>query len=48
MVCDCDGEDTWWDFDSDAVEECEHACDEQDDFDDPDWCADDEPVRSDQ
>lgn len=28
MVCDCDGEDLWWDFDSQAVEECTCECEE--------------------
>lgn len=33
-VCDCDGEDIWWEFDSEAVEECMHNCDEEDYEDD--------------
>jgi hypothetical protein len=33
MVCDCDGEDIWWGFDSEAVEDCTHDCEEDEDDD---------------
>lgn len=31
QACDCDGEDTWYDFDSPEAMCCEHECEEFDD-----------------
>jgi len=41
QACDCDGEDTWFDWPSPAVEECVHDCDDDldDDYDDEDYAA---------
>lgn len=30
QTCDCDGEDTWNDFDSSDVENCVHECEDMD------------------
>ena len=27
QMCDCDGEDIFWDWDTEPAEECTHACD---------------------
>lgn len=32
QACDCDGEDTWYEFDE--IEECSHVCDDECDNDD--------------
>ncbi len=42
QACDCDGEDTWFDWDSDAAMECECDCVVCEEFDEDSYLYDDE------